>query len=198
MADDPTGNDARTIWQNQPTEPSTVTLEKIRRKARELHAKTRRELLRNIAATLLAVAICGFGMAWSRHTVERAAFAATIAWALAGQYVLNRGMWSATLPGDAALSTGLEFYRREIERRRSFFRRALRWSFGPAVLALGAFILLLVWTGIGKPGLFRNMIPFLALAVIWIAAFFVIRIERQRSLQREIDELNDIEKENRL
>jgi hypothetical protein len=197
MGDDLSNNDPKTIWQNQPTEASTMTLEKIRLQARELHAKTRRELLRNIVATLLAVTICGFGLAWAHDTVERAAFAAAIAWALAGQYVLNRGMWSATLPGDAALTTGLEFYRREIERRRDFFRRALRWSFGPAVLALGAFILLLVKSGIGSPGGLRKAIPFMSLAVVWLAAFFVIRIQRQRGLQREIDELNDIERENR-
>jgi len=33
---------------------------------------------------------------------------------------LNRGMWAATLPQDAALSTGLESYRREVERRVTF------------------------------------------------------------------------------
>ncbi len=36
-----------------------------------------------------------------------------------------------------------------------------------------------------------------ALVVIWIAAYFVIRMREQRELQREIDELNDIERENR-
>ena len=51
MADSPE-NDPKTIWQNQPTEPSAMTLDKIRQKVRELHAKTRRQLLGNLAVPL--------------------------------------------------------------------------------------------------------------------------------------------------
>ena len=88
---------------------------------------------------------------------------------------MNRGMWSATRPEDARMTTGLEFYRREIERRRYLSRRALRWSFGPAVLAIGSFILFIASSGIRERGLIPNGIPFMALAFIWIAAFVVIR-----------------------
>jgi len=118
-------------------------------------------------------------------------------WALVGQYVIHRGMWAATLPGDAALSTGLEFYRREIERRRYLFRRALQWSFGPLVFAIGAFILRIMKIAIRDRVPLRNAMPFTVLVVIWIAAYFVVRMRGQRELQREIDELNDIERENR-
>ena len=41
------------------------------------------------------------------------------------------------------------------------------------------------------------MIPFLTLVVIWIVGVFVVRMREQRELQREIDELNNIERENR-
>ena len=99
------------------------------------------------------------------------------------------------MPGDAALSTGLEFYRREIERRRYLFRRVLLWSFGPVILAIGTFILALAMIRGSK--IFPNAMPFMTLVVIWIGAYFVIRMREQRELQREIDELNDIEKENR-
>jgi hypothetical protein len=33
--------------------------------------------------------------------------------------------------------------------------------------------------------------------VVWIVSWFVIRLREQRELQREIDELKDIEMENR-
>src|SRR5258707_1264260 len=127
MRDDPSGNDPRTIWQNQPTETSTMTLEKIRQKARELHAKTRREIIRNIAVAVVVIGVSVFGNAWAHDPWPRSAFAIAIAWVLAGQYFLHRGMWSATLPGDAALSTGLQNYREEIERRRHLFRHVLQW-----------------------------------------------------------------------
>ena len=196
MPDDPSGNDLRTIWQNQPVEPSAMTLETIRRKARKLHAKTRRELLGNIVAAPLGVVVfAGLGAAIFDDPLQRTAFALALAWALAGQYFLHRGMWSATLPGDAALTTGLEFYRREIERRRYLFRRVLQWSFGPMVLAIGALLLPIVTGGTAERGAYRNMIPFLTLLAVWLGGFFIVRVRQQRQLQREIEELNDIERE---
>jgi hypothetical protein len=68
-------------------------------------------------------------------------------------------MWSPALPAQSGLTTSLEFYRREIERRRSLVRRFPGWSFGPMVLTIAAFVVPIV------------------------------------RLQREIDELDEIEKE---
>ena len=99
------------------------------------------------------------------------------------------------MPGDAGLSTGLEFCRREIERRRHLLRRVLLWSFGPVLLAIGTFILALAMVGGRDRGIFPNAMPFMTLVVIWIARYFVIRMREQRELQREIDKLSDIERE---
>src|SRR6185312_14273978 len=105
------GGDPKTIWKNQPTEGSAVTLEKIRQKAQELHARTRRELFGNIAVVLITGGFSGFGISRTHDPGLRVVFAVSIVWALAGQYFLHRGMWSAVLPGDAGVSSGLEFYR---------------------------------------------------------------------------------------
>ncbi len=200
MRNDSSGNDPRTIWQNQPTEPSVMTLEKIRRKTQELRARTRRTLLRGITAPLLVAGISGYGIASGDSPMMRAIFSFTIAWSMAGQYFVNRGMWSAALPDDAALSTGLESYRREVEHRRDLFGRFLLWTLGPVVLALTTFIALLLSFGIrnrGMPlkGTLLNMVPFLSLLVIWAVGVFVIRMRDRRELQREINELNDAERE---
>jgi len=195
MRDDLPENDPRAIWQNQSTEPSVMTLEKIRQKVRELHAKTRRQLLGNLAVLLFVIAFYSFGIRQFPMLQPLLLFA--IAWSLAGLYFLNRGMWFEAMPGDAALSTGLEFYRREIERRRCLFRRVLLWSFGPVLLAIATFLLAIATIGVRGGGIFPNAIPFMVLVVIWIAVYFVIRMREQRELQREIDELNDIEAENR-
>jgi hypothetical protein len=53
MRNDSIGNDPRTIWQNQPMEPSAMTLERIRQKVQELHAETRRQLLGSLIVPLL-------------------------------------------------------------------------------------------------------------------------------------------------
>jgi hypothetical protein len=100
-------------------------------------------------------------------------------------------LWSAAMPGDAALTTGLEFYRREIERRRALDGRTLLWSLGPVLLDLAGFILFLALVARGK--IFPNGMPFLILIALWMIAAFIIRVREQRELQREIDELKDIE-----
>ena len=180
--------DPKTAWQNQPTEPSIMTSEKMRQKAQELHAKTRRELIKSIVGPLIVVAIFGFAIQFLDSVLLRALFAFAIAWSLTGQYFINRGMWSATLPGDVALSTGIESYRREVERRSSLAGRFLLWFLGPVVLAIATFVVPLVRLGISK-GMLLNMIPFLALLVIWIVGIFIVRMRQQRELRREIDEL---------
>jgi len=178
-----------------------MTLEKIRKKVRELHAKTRRQLLGNLVVPFIVVAFYGFGIKQFHHPVLRSAFAVAIVWSLAGLYFLNRGMWSAMLPAEAALSTGIESYRREVERRRSLSGRFMLWGFGPVVFAIATLIMLILSLGIGSGMLLKQALlktsPFLTLTVIWIVSFFVIRMRRQRELQREIDELNEIERANR-
>ena len=196
MPNDPSGNDPRKIWQNQPTEPSTMTLLLIRSKVRELHARTRRELLGILAGPLAVSVFFAFSIKEFRGfaPVPQLIFVVAIVWSMAGLYFLNRGMWSRAMPGDAALSTGLEFYRRELERRQHLFRRLLLWSFGPILLAIATLVLLLAMAGGAR--FFPNGMPFLALVVIWIAAYFGIRMRGQRELQREIDDLNEIERVN--
>lgn len=187
--------DPKTAWQNQPTESPVMTPERMRQKVHELHAKTRRELIKSIAGPLIIVAICGFAMQFP-DPLLRAPFAFAIAWSLSGQYFLNRRMWSATLPGDVALSTGIASYRREVERRRSLSGRFLVWSLGPVVLAIATFVVPLLRLGMRK-GMLLNMIPFLALLVIWIIGVFIVRMRQQRELRREIDELKEIERVNK-
>jgi hypothetical protein len=200
MRNNSSGNDPKIIWQNQPTEPFIMTLEKIRQKTQELHAKTRRALLGGITVSLLFAGISGYGIALG-HGPVRAVFALAIAWIVAGQYFVNRGMWSTALPGDAAVSTGIESYRWEVERRRYLSGRFLLWSFGPGVLAIASLVALILSFGIRRgmllKGTLLNMTPFLAVLAIWIVSVFIIRMRERRELQREIDELSDIERADR-
>jgi hypothetical protein len=158
-------------------------------------------LLGNLVVPFIVVAFYGFGIKQFHHPALRSVFAFAIAWSLAGLYFLNRGMWPAMLPGDAALSTGLESYRREVERRLSLSGRFMVWGFGPAVFAIATLIMLILSLGIGGgmslKGALLKMAPFLTLLAIWLVGFFVIRMRQQRELNREIDQLNEIESENK-
>ncbi len=198
MPNDPSGNDPKKIWQSQERGISTVTLEKmIRRRAQELHAKTVRERLGSIAGPLCTIALCALGIAVGPNPVQLVAFAIAVAWSLAGVYVLNRGTWQAKLPEDAAFATGLEFCRREIERGIYVQRRFLLWVFAPIVLAVGALIVPELGSGFKAGGMLANSIPFLSLFALWVVLMFVFRRTRWKELRREMDELNDIEKDNR-
>jgi hypothetical protein len=175
-------------------------MEEMRRKVRELHAKTRRQLLGNILAPFVAAACCGFGIKQFHDPMLRSAFAFAIAWSLAGLYFLNRGMWSASLSGAAGVSTGIEAYRREVERRRSLVGRFMAWVFGPVVFAVATLILLVLGLGTGRgmplQGTLLKMAPFLALVTVWLVGVFAVRTRQRQELRREIDQLDAIEKAN--
>jgi hypothetical protein len=96
------------------------------------------------------------------------------------------------------LGTGLEFCRREIERGIYVQHQFLLWVFAPIILAIGALVVPQMGSGLRAGGTLAKMSPFLTLLTLWIIGVFVIRRLRWKELHREIDELNDIEKENRL
>ena len=175
-----------------------MTLKLIQQRSRELRARTRRKLLGTLAGPLVAALFYAYGMKEFAplRQVLQPLFAVALAWSLAGLYFLNRGMWSAEMPGDAGLSTGLEFCRLQLERQRDLVRRVLLWTIGPVMLAIGTFILALAMVSTKSKGLFPNGLPFLIAVVVWIFAYFNIRWKEQRKLQREIDELSEIEREN--
>ena len=199
MRADLPGDGPKNVWLNQPTETPTMTLRLIQQRSVDLRARTRRKLLGTIAGPITASLFYAYGMkefAPLRGLLQPL-FAVALAWSLAGLYFLNRGMWPAEMPGDAGLSTGLEFCRRELERQRDLVRRFLLWTFGPILLAIGTFILALARVSTKNRGLFPNGLPFLIAIVVWIVAYFYLRYREQRELQHEIDELNDIDGENR-
>jgi hypothetical protein len=200
MPNDSFINDPKTIWQSQPTEPSKMTLVMIRHKTQQLHAQTRRALLNEIAASVFLISFYGVGIWWVHAAVLRAAFALAIAWTLAGQYFVDRGTLSSTAQLEVSLSTSLESYRREVERRRYISGRFILWSFGPIVLAIGAlstYLLTLVWNhGAWSHGYLWSTMPFFTLLGLWFVGVFVLRMRHQRELQREIDQLNEVERSN--
>ena len=199
MQNDSPENGVRTIWLNQPTEKPTMISKLIEQRSRTLRAKTRRGLIGTVTGPLAAGIFYAISMRAfpAQRQVLQPPFAFALAWSLAGFYFLNRGMWSAVMPGDLGLNTGLEVCRREVERQRDLRRRSLVWSFGPVMLATATFIFALALLPPGVRGLIRNALPLLIVLVVWIVGFFVIRSREQRELQRELDELKDLEMENR-
>lgn len=199
MPDDSPNDNLKAIWQEQPREGQTMTLEMIRVKANEYRSKTRRALFGSISTVAIVVALSVFGILHTSNAGSRLVFAVAIAWALVGQILLHRGMWSEKFSADATFSTGLEFYRREVERQQNLVRRILEWSFGPVVISICTFIV--TFFEMTKGGSLRiraiSVMPFTILFVIWIILFFVLRSRDQRKIRRELDELSEIERVSR-
>jgi MFS family permease len=199
MQNDSPENGVRTIWLNQPTEKPTMLSKLIEQRSRKLRAKTRRGLIGTITGPLVAGIFYAYSMRAfpALRQVLQPPFAFAIAWGLAGLYFLNRGMWSAVLPGELGLKTGLEACRLEVERQRDLQRRSLVWSFGPAMLATATFVLALALVPPVARRVIPNGLPLLIVLVLPIVSFFGIRSREQRELRRELDELKDLEMENR-
>jgi len=197
MRNDLPGYDPKAIWQGQPTEASKMTLEMIKQRVRESESKRRRGLFGSIVVTVEVIAVSGFGIMRTHNDGLRLLFALAIAWVLAGQGFLHRGMWPQTnLQRDATLDTGLVFYRRELERHCSLTRQGLQWSFGPVVLSIVALIAVLLGMAgdhLSRP-LLISVMPFTTLFVVWTFAFFLLRARQQKKLLREVDDLNEAER----
>ncbi len=199
MQNDSPENGVRTIWLNQPTEKPTMISKLIEQRSRTLRAKTRRELIGTINGPLVAGIFYAYSMRAfpALRQVLQPPFVFAIAWGLAGLYFLNRGMWSAVVRGDLGLKTGLEACRLEVERQRDLQRRSLVWSFGPAMLATATFVLALALVPPVARRVIPNGLPLLIVLVFPIVSFFGIRSREQRELRRELDQLKDLERENR-
>ena len=198
MQNDSPETSVKTKWLNQPTEKPIMISKLIEQKSRELRTRTRRGLMGTVTAPLAAGILYAYSMKSfpALRQVLQPPFLFAVAWGLAGVYFLNRGMWSATMPGDLGLKTGLEACRLEIARQRDLARRVLVWTFAPLMLAVATFVLALTLIPPRGRGIFPNGLPLLIVLVVWIVSFFVLRSREQRKLKREIDELKDIEMEN--
>src|SRR3954462_4057330 len=171
MQDDMPEN-ARSVRRHQATEPSGLTVDKLREKARELRVKTRREIFANIALAVIVIGFSAHGILHTHQTGWQLLLALTAAWALAGLYRYQEEIWPRRSPVDWAPITGFDFYRLELRRRHDLFRRFFGWSFGPAVLAVLSW--LLVISALAKH-LHRvvNFLPFSILAVLWAIGVLV-------------------------
>lgn len=202
MDSNPSGQDPRKIWQDQPREPSKITMTLIRQRAQDLHAKTRRTLINSVISHVAALLGCIVGTVLSPSPGQRIAYAVGAIYAVAGATITHRGMWTEPMAGDSGLTTGIEFCRRELERHRALFSRALVWVSGPLIFVAGAYLVPALVASVyanahANPRVLAKAIPFFVLLGVWLVVMMFIRVKQKHGLRREIDDLNEIEKEHR-
>jgi uncharacterized membrane protein YfcA len=191
MPDEFPHEDPKQIWQNQPTEAMQMSLEEIRRKAHQFHNKAR---LKALTGIVIGIALCGVfagTSAKAQYMLLRIGWGVLSLWGIYGAYQAYKWIWPSGLAEDATLGTSLDFYRRELERRRDYGRHIWRRSglwlcfVGLAFVVLPALI-----AALKAPRLLLNAIPFFVLLAGWFVVFFTIRKRERTNLQREIDALN--------
>jgi len=182
--------DLKKLWQDQPMEAIPMSLQLLRRRAQELQTKSRLAALAWMAIGLVLAIVFAAGLVRTQNLLSRIGLGVLSLWALYGVYQVYRRMWPASIAADAAWSTSLDFYRKELERRRDYVRDIWRlsvlWLF---FIGLALLILPMLIATRSNPRLLLNAIPFFVLLLVWFVAFFFIRKRDQRNLQAEIDEL---------
>lgn len=195
MADEPRPDDPLHIWQNQPSETPKMPLQQLeeihRQKAISLRTKTRWAALGNL---LVPIVFSGFVLFIVHYPLQFVTSSLAIVWTLIVNLPSVRRAWSRTQAGDAAMLSGLEFYRKALEHRLTQFRRPWLTSLGPIFLALVGLLAPAVVGVLHKPALAVNMVPFLLLMAVWAA--FASRIVRQQvdQLKLELEELDALER----
>lgn len=187
MSDRIRGTDPASLWKGQPEEKIAVNLEHIvNRRTAELYSSTRSEIFMSIGAAVLLVAVMAWRFAPAYDSFQEAGFVAVIVWAVICRYRFR----DRVRPPDssAVAATGLEYYRKELERRRDHLRSEWLWH-GPLVLAC----ILLVATMWRRNGLgfdrLASAVPLIVVLVVWTGFGLRRRLLQARDLQREIDEI---------
>jgi len=190
MSEESKPRDLGAVWRNQPEEERKVNLQRlVNRRTQDLYATTRGEILMSIGAACFFIAVSWQRFEPAPDRLQQLGFAAMIAWVLISLIWFRDWIWRKYAPrGDALAATGVEHYRKELERRRDHLRNAWLWH-GPLILAC----LTLVATVLGKafPGLQRLLtVLLLVIALAVWTGFDIWRRRRQaQELQREIDQI---------
>jgi hypothetical protein len=189
-------HDPQNIWQNQSKEPFKMSMTEIRGKAQQRQRRARLEALLEIASGLAVCVFFAWTFARANDVLARAGVGLLSLWGMYVAFQAYRWIWPGRPGPDETVSTSLEFYRSELERRRNYalhiWRRAgLTFCFlGVAMVLLPGLI-----KSLDSPRLMLNFLPVLMLLAIWFAIFFPKRRRRLRKLQGEIDELRALESE---
>ncbi|MGH9631222.1 MAG: hypothetical protein ACRD7E_23200 [Bryobacteraceae bacterium] len=174
-----------------------MSASELRRKAQQRESKARFEALLSIIIGLICCVFFAWTFSRTHEVLARMGWGLLSLWGIYAAYQAYRWVWPQNLPEDAPISTCLEFYRRELERRRDYVRNRW-WRLGFPFLLLGM-AMVIVGTGArhAPPNPLLNALPFLVLLAIWAVVFFLMKKKLGRqNIQQEIDELNALEREN--
>jgi uncharacterized integral membrane protein len=184
-------SDPKKVWQDQPTEAITMSVDEIRRKAHKLQRRAQAAAVLWIVIGLTLCVAFAHSFVKDQGLLLRIGWGILSLWSLYGAYQAYRWIWPGNLVEEGTSRTSVESYRSELERQRDYGRHIWRRA-GLTFCFLGlAFVVLAALIqALATPQLLVNAVPFFVLLLIWFIAFFFQRKRGQQRLQKEIDELN--------
>ncbi|HEY7337693.1 MAG TPA: hypothetical protein VH639_22565 [Bryobacteraceae bacterium] len=189
--------DPQKIWQSQATEPFKMSANELRYRALQRQSKARLEARSSVIIGLVLSVFFAWTFTMAHTVLARTGWVLLSLWGIYAAYHAYKWVWPWNLPQDAPISTCLEFYRRELERRRDHLRRRW-WRSGLPFLLLGM-AMVIVGTGAqnAPPHPLLNALPFILLFAIWaVALVFMNKKLGRENIQQEIEELRKFETEN--
>jgi len=194
MPNEPLQDEFRNLWQDQPSENITMSLEEIRAKAGKFQRRIWRRNALEYGAIAIVVIVFGLYLQWFPAPVMRAGSVMIIAGALYVAYQLHRRAASETTPAAAEFEQCLGFHRRALERQREALANIWSWYLGPFIPGLTIFS---AGMAMAAPIPFRHRVLAAAImlavigGVFWLVAQMNLRAARK--LQIRIDELKSLE-----
>ena len=187
--------DVQTLWQRQPLEARPLSIDDVRRRARALDAKVRRQdaimILSAIVNTGAFVAVMWY---LPQLRIVAAIIIATVI-AIVIQYRRRRPSRQAIDYLMSATSNPcVDFYRTALVRKRDMARQLWIWFMPPAILGQAALIIGFV---IAPPNVPRRLVlmvlPFWILLDVFIFGFGWRNAQRDaKRMQRELDALDSM------
>jgi hypothetical protein len=195
MQNEPPMNDPQTIWQNQNTEEMKMSLMQLQQKAKYHRARARRMVITNDLTYIALLVFLGCTFARVPNTTSRVGLVLLAIGSFYSVYRRHKQLWPLSLTPDTPPSTGLETYRRELQRWREDSRKIWRML---APLIPGGIIFVLpgitslVHTWSQNPVILINALPVCILLVVWLTLMFPVRQRRLRRIQQELDMLDGL------
>jgi len=132
----PPNDHLKRVWQNQPSEGMHMSVDEIRHRAGKFQKTIYWRNAREYAAGLAVVVFFGFEFWRTSDALARVAFGLMIAGMLYLIWHLHRRGSAQSLPRGMGLASGIEFYRRELERQRDLVGNVWSWYLGPLIPGL--------------------------------------------------------------
>jgi hypothetical protein len=171
-----------------------MSVDEIRHRAGKFQKKIYRRNAREYVAGLAAVVFIAFEFWRMPDALTRVGMGLMIAGMLYLIWQLHRKGSARSLPAEMGLASGLDFFRRELERQRDLVGSVWSWYLGPLI---PGWVVLMVALARINPGHLRHFgLTFAAFNLFAAFAFvFVWKLNQRaaRRLQRRIDELNALE-----